>query len=67
MVKSTTKKYFKKLIVFIPMFFFSVAVRKRHRKIYDDLTVNNCIGKCLRCAKDRKGGSDKRRKIAEKE
>jgi hypothetical protein len=44
-----------------------VALRKRHQKIYDDSTVNNCIVNFLRSAKDRKSGINQRRKIAEED
>ncbi|XP_045034512.1 GATA zinc finger domain-containing protein 14 isoform X2 [Daphnia magna] len=46
---------------------YKVALRKRHKKIYDDSTVNNCIVNFLRGAKDRKGGRNQRRKIAEED
>ncbi|XP_045029275.1 uncharacterized protein LOC123472176 isoform X2 [Daphnia magna] len=46
---------------------YKVALRKRHKKIYDDSTVNNCIVNFLRGAKDRKDGRNQRRKIAEED
>ncbi|KAK4003759.1 hypothetical protein OUZ56_005514 [Daphnia magna] len=44
---------------------YKAALHKRHKKIYDDSTVNNCIVNFLRGSKDRKGGRNQRRKIAE--
>ncbi|XP_045025272.1 uncharacterized protein LOC123466458 [Daphnia magna] len=46
---------------------YKVALRKRHKKFYDDSTVINCIVNFLSGAKDRKGGRNQRRKIAEED